>query len=348
MGKTMKKFSNRELSDFSGQLAMILNAGMSLTEGLTMMEEDAEKAEEKQILTALLQGIEESGSFAQALEQALVFPDYMVKMVNLGQESGHLDDVMMALSDHYDREDSLSKGIRSAVAYPIMLLAMMAIIVVVLLTRVMPIFNQVFLQLGTELSGFSRGLMNLGQGIRSYGAVLGALIAVLVITGVWMGRSRQGKEVFHRLGRKIPWIRNVYDRVSVCRFSSGMALALSSGLNPEYALELVEDLIQTPDFKSRLIKCREALGQGEDFSQVLLHAGIFTGVYARMAAIAEKTGSMPETMDRIARDAQEQLDQKISGALAMIEPTLVVLLSIVVGAILMSVMFPLLGIMSSL
>lgn len=348
MGKTRKAFSDRELSDFCSQLSMIMNAGISLTEGLYMMGEDAEDPLETKTLKTLQEELENTGAFCEALGNAEVFPDYMIRMVRLGEQSGHLDDVMVALAEHYDREDALSSSIRSAVSYPLVMLAMMALIVIVLLTRVMPIFNQVFLQLGTELSGLSRGLMNLGVGIRRYAAVLIGVAAGLVIFGFLLHRSRKGRAFFSHLGRRIPWVRKFYDRISLCRFSSGMSLALSSGLNPEYALELTRDLTDDPEFGKRLDHCREQIGTGEDFSRVLQGAGILTGVYARMAAIGEKTGTMSETMGKISRDCQEQLDQKVAGALALIEPTLVVVLSVIVGAILMSVMFPLLSIMSAI
>ena len=348
MEKTIKKFSSRELSDFCGHLSMILNSGISLLEGLYMMSEDLEDSKYSQVLTTLQQEMDASGIFCEALEKAGVFPDYMVKMVKLGEQSGHLDDVMEALSEHYDREDSLDKSIRSAVAYPLMMLCMIALIVVVLLTKVMPIFNQVFMQLGTELSGLSRGLMNLGVGIRRYALLLIAVAGLLLAGGLWVWNSPKGRAAFSRLGRKIPWIAAFYDRISLCRFASGMSLTLSSGLNPEYAMELTRDLSEDPEFGKRLLKCQDEMDRGEDLSRALQNAGVFSGVYARMASIGEKTGAMDLALRRIADDCQNQVDQKIASALSLIEPTLVVVLSVIVGVVLMSVMFPLLGIMSSI
>ena len=348
MGKTEKLFSDRELSDFCGHLAMILNSGISVTEGLMMMEEDLEDRKVRDLLKTLEENVEDSGLLWQAMEAAAAFPDYMIRMVKLGEQSGHLDDVMTALSDHYDREDSLRRSIRSAVAYPAVMLLMMAGIILVLLTHVMPIFNQVFLQLGSELTGLSRSLMDLGTGIRKYAVVLVEIAAVLVLVGLWFRKSQQGRTLFNKLGRNIPWLRKLWDRIALCRFSSGMSLTLSSGLNPEYALELTRELSQDPDFKMRLELCHREMEQGEDLSKALMHAGVFTGVYARMASIGERTGAMDQALRQVADDCQNRLDQQIAQGLSLIEPTLVVILSVIVGVILMSVMFPLLGIMSSL
>ena len=136
--------------------------------------------------------------------------------------------------------------------------------------------------------------------------------------------------------------------LGLARFAGGMHLALSSGLDPEYALELVRDLSGDVHFRSRLDQCRQEMLTGEGWISALRKTGILTGLSARMAAIGERTGTVAETMNTIAANAQEEADRRISGALGLIEPALVILLSVMVGIILLSVMFPLLGILSGM
>ena len=127
-----------------------------------------------------------------------------------------------------------------------------------------------------------------------------------------------------------------------------MALTLSSGLNPERSLELVTALNDDPVFDGKLARCQEAVNEGEDLSQALFHAGMFTGVYARMASIGAKTGSMDQVMEQIADLYQDDIDTRMNNMLAVLEPTLVIMLSLIVGVILLSVMLPLMGIMSGI
>ena len=136
--------------------------------------------------------------------------------------------------------------------------------------------------------------------------------------------------------------------IASCRFASGMALTLKSGMAPEECLSLVRELNDDEAFQKELTKCEQLLENGTDFTAALHQTGIFTGVYARMASIGFKTGSLDQVMSDIAELYQEDLDNRMSNTLSILEPTLVIALSLVVGFILLSVMLPLVGIMSSI
>lgn len=344
----MKPFSNMELSSFCGQLALILKSGISSLEGLTIMLEDAASSEEKEILEALLEKMQETGSLYQSLDSVKLYPSYMLHMVEIGEETGTLDEVMQALQNHYEREEAISKSIRNSITYPMIMTGMMAIVVVVLLVKVMPIFNQVFIQLGTEMTGFSRMLMNVGNAINRYSlafVVILVIIAVLIFYGT---RTGSGRRLFRSIGYKLKLTRTVYEEIAVCRFASGMALTLSSGLNPERSMELVNSLNDDPVFQQKIDKCQNQVNEGNDISQALFSSGMFTGVYARMVSIGSKTGTMDQVMEQVAALYQEDIDNRMNNILAILEPTLVILLSLIVGVILLSVMLPLMGIMSSI
>ena len=346
MGNGKQALSCGETAGFCEQLAMILKAGIYLGEGLEMMSQDNSRPEEQKVLRKLRVDMESAGALAPALEEAGIFPDYMVRMVRLGEETGRLDEVMETLAGHYLREQEIRESVRTAVTYPAMMLGMVIVIVAVLLTQVMPVFQQVFAQLGAEFTGLSRVLMDIGQGMRSGGAVIGVVLLVLAAAGIWL--ATRGRATLLKLSRKIPGLRKLGDDVALCRFAGGMALALRSGLNPEYALELVYQLSEDPYFSQRLDRVRKQMEQGCDMTEALTREGILTGVYGRMAAIGRKTGTLDETMIRIAESTQDEVDRNIARSLSRIEPALVVILSLLVGGILMSGMFPLLGILSGM
>lgn len=348
MKQANKMLSDKALSDFSSQLSMILNAGLSLTEGLGMISEDAQTSREQQLLQGLKDTLEETGSFSAALESAGVFPSYMVEMVNLGEQTGHLEDVMNSLAEHYDRSDSIRQSIRSAVFYPLLMFCMLVITVVVLLTTVMPIFNQVFLQLGSELSGLSQVLLNLGMGIKNSGLILVALAAAFIAAGLGVGFNAKARAGFVKAFSHLRFMRRLYDTLFRFRFSSGMKLALSSGTDPEYALDMIKALTDDPVSLNRLEACKASLTAGQDFADALSDSEILPGSFGRMAAIGQRTGTMEQVMGQIARACQEDFDQKISRMLSRIEPTLIIILSVIIGTILLSVMFPLLGLLAGM
>lgn len=344
----MKPFSNMEISSFCGQIALILKSGISSLEGLIIMNEDSSSAEEKKVLEALISAMQETGSLYAALESIHIFPSYMVHMVQIGEETGTLDDVMVALQNHYEREDSIDKSIRSSVTYPMIMTGMMAVVIIVLLAKVMPIFNQVFVQLGTEMTGFSRALMSVGTAINRYSTVFILILVVLAglaFVGIY---TESGRKKFRTLGYKFKFTRTIYDGIAACRFASGMALTLGNGINPERSLELVGSLSDDPAFQTKLGKCKKEIDEGADISQALVNSGMFTGVYATMVSVGTKTGTIDQVMEQIARLYQDDVDTRMNNILAVLEPTLVVLLSLIVGVILLSVMLPLMGIMSGI
>lgn len=343
-----KAFSSIELASFCGQVALVLKSGISALEGLNIMLEDTFSPDEEPILKALIENMENTGSLYQALEASGMFPSYMIHMVQIGEETGTLDEVMAALQTHYEREDAVSKSIRSAVTYPMIMTGMMVIVIIVLLVKVMPIFNQVFVQLGTEMTGFSRALMNMGTAINRYSIIFISLLILVAALILYGTRAQSGRNMCRRLGYKFAFSKAVYEELASCRFASGMALTLSSGLNPERSMELVDSLNDDPFFQKKLIDCQNQINEGKDLTDALFASGIFTGMYARMASIGSKTGSMDQVMDTIASLYQENIDNRMNNILATLEPTLVILLSLIVGVILLSVMLPLMGIMSGI
>lgn len=344
----MKPFSNMELASFCGQIALILKSGISSMEGLTIMLEEASSSEEKEILESLINRMQETGMLYQALEETGVYPSYMLRMVQIGEETGTLDEVMEALQNHYEREDTIRKSIKSSVTYPLIMTGMMAVVIVVLLVKVMPIFNQVFIQLGTEMTGFSRMLMNMGTAISRYSVVF--IVLLLLIAGFFLygTRTASGRNMLRGVGYRMKAFRTIYEELAACRFASGMALTLSSGLNPERSMELVDSLNDDSVFQKKIDRCKAQMEEGEDLSHALFSSGMFTGVYSRMVSIGSKTGAMDQVMEQIADLYQEDIDTRMNNALAVLEPTLVILLSLIVGVILLSVMLPLMGIMSSI
>ncbi|MFG6331914.1 MAG: type II secretion system F family protein [Lachnospiraceae bacterium] len=346
--KTVTPLSNTEISAFCSQMAMILRSGIFAMEGISIMMEDARSTEEYTLLARIDDTYQETGQLHEALREAQVFPAYLIRMVRIGEETGRLEDVMGALALYYEREASVSRMIRSALTYPLVMVFMMLLVILVLITKVMPIFEQIFVQLGSEMTGLAGALLELGNVINRYSVLLLALLLLLAAVFVYLGTTRSGRRQFQKLICSLPFMDALTNQLAVCRFAGGMALTLSSGMSPEECLSLSSQLVTEERFAQKIRCCRTGLEQGQDLHKALSESGVFNGIYARMASIGERTGSLDEVMQNIADACQEEIDQKFTGLLAALEPTLVILLSLIVGVILLSVMLPLMGIMSSL
>lgn len=340
--------SNPELSAFCEQMMMLLKAGISVMEGISIMKEDAQTAAEQELLGIIYEKIQKTGTLAPALQETGVFPEYMCKMTQIGEETGTLDDAFASLERYYERQEAISRSVRSALTYPLIMIGMMALVIVVLLTRVMPVFQQVFRQLGMEMSGLSRGALLLGNALTRYAVLFVAVIVAFAFIAVWLVRTKGGRERFENLGQHFKLVKEISDKIAVCRFADGMSITLKSGLTPERGIELAAELNENRFFGEKIFACREMVEAGSSMAEAFKKTKIFTGAYARMAELADRTGAMDEMMEKLSERMEEEIDEKIGSLISMLEPTLVIVLSLIAGTILLSVMVPLLGILAGL
>ena len=177
----MKPLTNLEIAEFCNQMHLMLSSGISAIEALTLLLEDAQNESEKELLEKMINTMESTGFFHEAADSVQVFPSYALHMIKLGEETGTLDKVLFALSSHYTREENLSNMIRSALTYPCIMLGMMALIIVVLLIKVMPVFSQVFEQLGQEMTGLSAALLKMGEMLKNCSLVFAAVLIILFV-----------------------------------------------------------------------------------------------------------------------------------------------------------------------
>lgn len=343
------QLSNVELATFFDQMAMILHSGIPAIEGLAIMREDTSSREGKDILDTLYKTMEETGFLYIALEDGDVFPAYARELVRIGEQTGHLEKVLESLAAYYNREEEVKNSIKSAVSYPLIMIGMMFVVVLILIIKVLPMFNDVFLQLGTGLTGFSRTVMNIGMTISRYSFVFIILMLLLAAAVVFFGFTKPGIRMRSKMSYTFFATKKLTRQIAVSKFSAGMALTLGSGLDVEQSLEMTAKLVEHPEVSKHIESCREMMAQEQlNFAQALSKTGLFTGIYARMISIGYKTGALDTLMEKIAAAYEEEIDQRLARIISVLEPTLVVILSIIVGLILLSVMLPLLGIMSGI
>ena len=338
--KNKQMLGNMELSAFCDQLSMIVSAGLSLYEGISILQEDASDEETGKILAGISDSLSQGQSFHQALEASGAFPKYVLDMTEIGESSGKLEDVFKSLSQYYKREESIQGSIRNAVTYPITMIIMMLAGIVVLIVKVLPVFHQIYASLGSDLTGFAGRLMSISNSLNRYMFVFIIVLAVLALAIVIVYHSAYGV----RIRKKSKYAMGV----AASRFANCMALALSSGLDSDQGMEFAGQLVDNPYMAARIEKCRELTASGKGFAEAVLEADIFDKIYVSMLTISFRTGLLDETMQKISEKYEEAVDKQISRFISVLEPTLVIILSVIVGLILISFLLPLIGIMSSI
>ncbi|MCR5094503.1 MAG: type II secretion system F family protein [Lachnospiraceae bacterium] len=346
--KRTRLLSNYEISVFCRQTTMLLKAGIAPALGIDILMQDTEDPKGRALLERIQAPLREGASYHDAIEASGAFPEYMLNMISIGEQSGTLDTVMESLALYYEREDNIRSNIKSALSYPLIMIAMMFVVIVVLITKVLPIFSQVFSQLGTSMNAFSQSLLDLGTQINRYSTVFIAVLVLIIALFLYFTRTTQGKKQFANFAAKFGPTKHLYDGIAAGRFASGMALALSSGMDTFNGLDMTLKLVENRNIAAKIEKCRQLIIEGESFPDALGQADIFSKLYTRMVSVGFRSGSMDSVMKQIAERYQRDTDRRIYSIISILEPTLVIILSLIVGLILLSVILPLMGIMSSI
>lgn len=341
-----KKLSSGEVAAFCEQMAYMVGAGISMQEGLMIVEGDLKNETGARIMQELLDAVEQGQTLGMALKKSERFPDYMVHMVDIGEASGRLEQVLKSLCAYYERQESISRSIKSAVTFPLIMIGMMIAVILVVIIEVLPVFQNVFQQLGGELSGFVQGLMQFGSAVSNYAVVIIVVIAAIIAVILILRATKGGKQCLSSIYERM--FRKTATAIAAGRFASAMALMLSSGMDVDAALEMTQELNENPGTQKKIVRMQELMADGMGFSDAIVETEMFSGLYGKMITVGFKTGTLDSVMQRIAERYEEEADRRLGAIVSALEPTLVAILSLIVGLILISVMLPLMGVMSAI
>lgn len=342
------KLNNRELFQFCEQFSIILRSGMSAIEGLAILNDDSQTERGKEILTFLYKDMEESGSLAHAMEQSGAFPASAAAYVRTGEETGCLDEVMKGLSAFYAKEIQITDQIQSAVAYPLVMLGMMTAVIVILLVKVLPVFRQVFRQLGLEMSWISGALLGIGETLSRYSTAFLVLLAAMIGFILFLVLHPKGQELIRKIVCRFPGMKEIPVNLDYSRLCQCISLGIRSGLSPELCVELAGAVVTQTEIREKLTSIQKQLAEGYGFTEAITESGLFKAMELRLISLGFQAGASDEVMEKLAEQYEEKSTDSVSHIVSILEPTIVIVLSILVGLVLLSVMMPLLGLLSEM
>ena len=341
--------SHLEIADLCRELALLLHAGVRLDDGLYLMAEEERDAVRKGLLEQLARKVETGAFLYEAFEEAACFPVYLTGLLQVGERVGRTEEALGALSRYYEARDAMDRRVRSALTYPAILLLTMLVVIVVLLSQVLPVFNEIYASLGGQLTGVAGGLLLLGQMLDYAMPVLCAVLAaVLLFLAVFSLHSGFRGRVLG-LWRARFGDRGVSRKMNDAHFAEALSMGYSSGLPLEEAVDLAAQLLRdVPTAAARCVDCREQLLRGESLSHALGETGLLSAANCRLLALGLRGGTADGVLEEIARRMSEEAELALESKVAKVEPALVLVTSALVGAILLSVMLPLMNIMTAI
>lgn len=346
-GKRKKKLNSDETAMFCDQIAMLLNSGIPLYEGTYMLYSEMEDGKTKEILRQVDEAVRENIPLYQALEDTGAFPEYMTHMVYVGERTGKLEEVMRSLASFYERDSRVKAGIKSAIAYPLILFAVMAGIMVILAWKILPMFERMFEELNSDVA-------NATESVLGYGLSMGKIIAVTVcvLFGIALllilwSRTRKGKKVMTDFFASFGPTKKLMELLAISKFISSTALMLSSGMDLTEGLMREADSCENKNVRSKLNKCLELYQGDTPLDEAVRDSGLVHGMESRLVAVAAQTGGTDVIFSKLGDQYNEKTTAALGKLTTIIETALVIVLSVMVGAVLLSVMLPLVSMISA-
>lgn len=325
------------LSVFFWQLAQLCRAGVSWADSAQLLLEETDDPTLRVVLQTIQDELQFGGQLSKTLQKTESFPIYAIHMLEIGELSGRMEQVLEALSVYYRRQSAMTAAVGRAVTYPAVMAAMIAFIFLILILRVLPIFTKTFENFGMSAPAYWFGTSAIGKYIAIAFAIFLFCSAVSLLI---VFRGPHSMRLFSRGKTGIAIARG--------QFASAMAMLLSSGIPMEEAMRNVAILLEKTPLASSIAACRDEIEHGKLFYKAISESRIFTGLQAGILAAGFRAGHSETAMEELAERCCTDAETRLEWLLSRFEYLLILLLCGAVGAVLLSIMLPLLGVLSSI
>ena len=341
-----KKVKSKELSIFTRQVSVMIDAGLPLVQCLEILAQQQDNKYFQQILLQVRQDVEEGSTLAAAMARhPRVFEQLYTNMVEAGETGGILDLILQRLSTFIEKIVKLKRDIISALIYPVAVILMAVGAVAVIMIVVIPQFQQIFLGLlgpGEQLPLPTR----LVVGFSSFLASWGGLALLLGIIGVSVSvhfyyKTPSGRKLIDRILLKVPILGEIFRKIAVSRFSRTLSTLLSSGVPILQSLDITARTSGNVIIEEAITKVRAGVERGESFVEPLKATEVFPNMVAQMIGIGEQTGALDAMLGKIADFYEQEVDSAIANLLTLIEPLLIGFLGVTIGSIVIAMYLPL-------
>jgi type IV pilus assembly protein PilC len=331
----------KEIVVFTRQFATMIDAGLPLVQCLDILATQQEHKAFKQILFAVKAEVEAGSTFAEALgKHPKVFDRLYVSLVAAGEVAGILDTILTRLATYMEKAEALKRKVKGAMVYPTSVLVIAIGVVVLMLVKVIPVFEQMFSDFGGALPGPTQIVISLSHFVQSY--LLHGLVGLVLFVALvrYIYSTEKGRWNFDTMFLKLPILGSVLRKVAVARFSRTLGTMLSSGVPILEALEIVAKTAGNVVIEKELMTTRAAIAEGQTIAEPLSKSKVFPGMVVRMVAVGEETGSMDAMLGKIADFYDEEVDAAVTAMTSMLEPLMMVVLGGSIGALLVAMYLP--------
>ncbi len=336
-----KSIPIKQFAVFCRQMATMTKAGVTIMSSISAIAAQSENPLLAETLADVGKELETGKTFSEACyKHKDLFPNIFTSMVEAGETSGALDDVLERMADYFENQAEIQQKVKSATTYPSFIGVTAVVIVIVLMMTVIPTFTSMFADMGQELPGITKFLMAISSFMQNYFYILiPALIVGIILVKKWAGTTK-GRHAIQRFSLKVPKFGTIFKNSAIARFCQSLSILVASGVPMITALEIVARVVNNVEYSSAILHARKGVSEGLTLSQGLGVSPHFTPLVLHMLKVGEEAGALDEMLGKVADFYEDEVKYTVDRLSSIIEPIMILMLAGIVGVILAAVMLP--------
>ena len=338
---SFQRVRKTELVSTIRQLATLLTAGLPLLASLSGVLEQVRRPGLRKVLSQVRERVNEGLSLAVAMnEHTSVFPPMYTAMIHAGETSGTLELVMERLADFGEQQLALQRKIRSALAYPLLMLSVGLLVVFFLMTYVIPRVTQIFLEMEQALPLPTIMLIKVSTIFQKYWFILLFAAGLSWLSARYYFKTPRGKRYWDRLSLRVPIAGAIVQKVSIGRITRTLGTLLKNGVPLLSSLEIVRSLVDNVILGEAIDEARQEISEGASIAAPLARKGIFPPTVIQMISVGEQSGNLEDMLFKVAETTEAEVEARVTTLTSLLEPVMILVLGALVGFVVLAVLLP--------
>jgi len=343
------KVKTRDIILFARQFSTMIDAGLPIIQCLDILYAQQENATFKKMLRSIKDDVESGSTLAEALKKfPNEFDDLFVNMIAAGEAGGILDTILRRLSTYMEKAARLKSKVKGAMTYPIVTLIIAGAVLAVILVFVIPVFEDMFADMGGELPAFTQMVVKVSDFTKKNVIYIVVGMILFIFAFKKFHSTEKGRAIIDKNLLRLPVFGDLIRKVAVSKFTRTMGTMLSSGVAILEALEIVAKTAGNKTIEKAVYSVRSDIAEGRTMADPLIESGVFPSMVCQMIAVGESTGALDAMLEKIAIFYDEEVDQAVENLTALIEPFMLVFLGITIGGLVIAMYLPVFKMASNL
>ncbi len=341
-----EKVRLKELSVFSRQLSVLIDAELPLMQSLNILAEQTKNKYLKRVITTVREDVEAGSTLNQSMRKfPKAFDDLYCNLIASGEQSGSLDIMLRRLAEYIEKIVRIRSKVKQASIYPAAIVSFAVLVAIFLLWKVIPVFATIFTELGAQLPALTSIVIGLSNFVSKYIILIILGLIGLVVGFRYFRKTPRGRWITDRWILKIPLFGMLMKKVAISRITRTLSTLISGGVPMLESLRITSSTAGNVILESALMESRKLVAEGKSLTEAFTETAQFPFMLTQMVSVGEATGTLDEMMTKLADFYDEEVDASVASLLSIMEPVLLILVGGMVGSLVISMYLPIFSLM---